>query len=273
MGCDWAKTVWFASPLGINFTTNGEESLNFNEWLTKIIIHEARDIVQLVVAICYEIWKVRNKRCFERIDMPNALSVCNSAIKAIHEFNSIDALLLRSVINPIPVPVSAVRWTSPIGNSFKMNVDPAGPNSDGKWGLAAVIRDTEGVVVAAKCWCILTLPDSDVAEGLALLKGLEFAKDMVFLKLIVESDSFNIITCINENQRQLSYLGSIVEDCKRFVSSFQRLEFCHARREANQAAHYLAKFALLSCTDFIWIEETPPCISAVVAFDLLPPLF
>jgi len=54
---------------------------------------------------------------------------------------------------------------------------------------------------------------------------------------------------------------------------FQRLEFCHVSREANQAAHYLAKFALLSCTDFMWIEETLSCISAVVGFDLLPPLF
>lgn len=136
MDCDWAKAVWFASPLGINFTTNGEETLNFNEWLTKIIIHEARDIVQLVVAICYEIWKVRNKGALKEL-ICLMLSVCNSAIKAIHELNSIDALLLCSVINPIPVPVSAVRWTPPIGNSFKMNVDAAGPNSDGKWGFSS----------------------------------------------------------------------------------------------------------------------------------------
>jgi hypothetical protein len=43
----------------------------------------------------------------------------------------------------------------------------------------------------------------------------------------------------------------------------------HVRREANQAAHYLAKYALKNL-DSIWVEETPPCISAVLAFDLLP---
>jgi len=40
-------------------------------------------------------------------------------------------------------------------------------------------------------------------------------------------------------------------------------------REANQAAHYLAKYALENL-DCIWVEETLSCISTVLAFDLLP---
>jgi len=43
----------------------------------------------------------------------------------------------------------------------------------------------------------------------------------------------------------------------------------HVRRVANQAAHYLAKFALSSNSDFVWVEETPSCISGVVSLDLL----
>jgi hypothetical protein len=81
--CEWVKTVWFATPLGINFSSNDEANLNFNEWISKVVINEDREVVQLVVAICYEIWRIRNKRCFEGIDMPYALSVCNSACKAI----------------------------------------------------------------------------------------------------------------------------------------------------------------------------------------------
>jgi hypothetical protein len=136
--------------------------------------------VQLVEAICYEICWVRNKRCFDGIDMPSALSVCNSALKAIQEFNSVDTMLVQAVMHPITVQISAVRWTPPVGNSFKLNVDVAGQNSDEKWGLATVIRYTEGMVVAEQCWCILALQESDVAEGLAVLKGLEFAKDIFF---------------------------------------------------------------------------------------------
>jgi len=39
------------------------------------------------------------------------------------------------------------------------------------------------------------------------------------------------------------------------------LNFLHVRREANQIAHYLGKYALHNL-DCIWMEETPPYISA-----------
>lgn len=41
-----------------------------------------------------------------------------------------------------------------------------------------MIRDADGFVAAAGCWYMPILPDSDVAEAMALLKGLQFAKDL-----------------------------------------------------------------------------------------------
>jgi hypothetical protein len=40
-------------------------------------------------------------------------------------------------------------------------VDDEGPINDGNWGLVAVIRDVVGCVVAAACWLLLVLPQSD----------------------------------------------------------------------------------------------------------------
>ncbi|RHN79415.1 hypothetical protein MtrunA17_Chr1g0177111 [Medicago truncatula] len=79
-------------------------------------------------------------------------------------------MLVQAVMHHIPVQISAVRWTPPVGNSFKLNVDVAGQNSDEKWELAAVIRYTEGMVVAVKCCCILASQESDMAEGLDCLR-------------------------------------------------------------------------------------------------------
>jgi len=259
MECELFKTVWFATPLGITFSSNDEVNFSFNEWVSKVVVNEDREVVQLVVAICYEIWRVRNKRCFEGIDIPCALSVCNSACKAIQDFNSAENMLW-SVIQPASVPISAVRWTTLITDFYKLNVDVAGPNAEGNWRLAGVIRGTNGMVVAARCWYTAVLPESNVVEGMALLKGMKFAKDMLFLNLNVEADSSNVITAINEAQPQHSYLGSIIEDSESFFSSFHSIDFCHICREVNQAAHYLTKFPILACTDFV-----------VVAFDLLPP--
>ncbi|MCI95504.1 hypothetical protein A2U01_0116802, partial [Trifolium medium] len=37
-----------------------------------------------------------------------------------------------------------MRWVPPISGHYKLNVDVAGPTEDGNWGLAAVVRDSNG---------------------------------------------------------------------------------------------------------------------------------
>jgi len=130
------------------------------------------------------------------------------------------------------------------------------------------VRDNEGVVVAASCWQIFSLLDSKVGEALAMRKGLEFAEDMYFLNLIAEFDASNVVQTLNTNQQYANSVGSIIEDCINFNVFFRSLSFLHVRREANQTAHYLTQYSLHNL-DCIFIEETPHCISGVLAFDLL----
>ena len=59
-----------------------------------------------------------------------------------------------------------------------------------------MVRDNECVVVGASSSQVFSLPDSEVAEALAIRKGLEFAKDMSFLNLIVESDASNVVLAL-----------------------------------------------------------------------------
>ena len=85
----------------------------------------------------------------------------------------------------------------PFSGFYKLNVDAPGPIEDDKWGIGVVVRDNEGVVVGASSWQVFSLPDSEVAEALAMRKGVEFAKDMSFLNLIVESDASNVVLALN----------------------------------------------------------------------------
>jgi ribonuclease HI len=164
------------------------------------------------------------------------------------------------------LPISDVHWTPLFSGFYKLNVDATGPIEGDKWGISVVVRDNEGVVVGASSWQVFSLPDSEAAEALAMWKGLEFAKDMSFLNLITESDASNVVLALNAHQQSPNYVGSIIRDCISFKGSFRSLNFSHIRREANQSAHYLAKYALKNL-DCVWIEETPPCISAVLTFD------
>lgn len=190
------------------------------------------------------------------------------AQRSIVNFKNASTVLVETLSGGPILPISDVHWTPPFSGFYKLNVDAAGPIEGDKWGIGVVVRDYEGVVVGASSWQVVSLPDSEVAEALAMQKGLEFAKDMSFLNLIVESDALNVVSALNAHQQSSNYVGSIIRDCIGFKGSFRSLNFLHIRREANQAAHYLAKYALKNL-DCIWVEETPPCISAVLAFDLL----
>jgi len=63
-------------------------------------------------------------------------------------------------------------------------------------------------------------------------------------------------------------MGSIVDDCRLLTCHFQNLQFVYIRREVNQTAHYLAKYAP-SHHKSVYIEDALNCIDVVLAFDLL----
>lgn len=73
-----------------------------------------------------------------------------------------------------------------------------------------------------------------------------------------------MITAIGDDVS--TYLETIVNECIKLSLSFNSISFAHVRRVANYAAHYLAKFALLSNSDLVWIEETPSFLMKLVSF-------
>ncbi|XP_045806836.1 uncharacterized protein LOC123899673 [Trifolium pratense] len=150
--------------------------------------------------------------------------------------------------------VSNIRGCHLTAGFYKLNVDSAGPSGQGKWGLATVIQDADGLVSAVGCWCLPILPYSNVAEA--------FEK--------AGSDNSNMIAALTNKQQVSAYWNTIVEDCIKLTFSLNSVSFTNVRRVANQTIHYLAKLDLSSSLGFIWIEETTSCIFEVVAFDLPP---
>jgi hypothetical protein len=59
--------------------------------------------------------------------------------------------------------------------------------------------------------------------------------------------------------------GEVLDDIKASFSHFSSADVLHAHRDANRAAHVLAKFALFQLLDNTWITEGPSFIQHVVA--------
>ncbi|KAK5840389.1 hypothetical protein PVK06_009288 [Gossypium arboreum] len=120
-----------------------------------------------------------------------------------------------------PKPRSMIKWMPPPQEWVKINVD-AGISVNKNHAVSGfIIRNDEGLIMGSGFkGHHLT---RSVVEALAFLHGLQFALEMGFTKVIIESDS--------------------------------RIQFI--AREGNRAAHAMAVEGLQNEADFLWVEDAP----------------
>jgi len=93
--------------------------------LEENIIDVDEDIIVHVLALCYEMWCARNKKCFEGIDVDVAATV-QKAQRSIVNFKSASTVLAETLSGGLIFPISDVHWTPPFNGFYKLNVDAAG---------------------------------------------------------------------------------------------------------------------------------------------------
>ena len=81
-------------------------------------------------------------------------------------------------------------------------------------------------------------------EALAAWRAVEFALEIGITKVIVEGDSETIVKELKEPTLSMALHGHLIQDVKCLSSSFVSLSFTHVRRQGNNAAHALAKWAI-----------------------------
>jgi len=86
-------------------------------------------------------------------------------------------------------------------------------------------------------------------------------KDLRLSKLIVETDYQELVALWNSRTSNrcaiipvLNQIQDLSQQCTHFV-------LAHVRREANMAAHYTTKFALLSSFECMWLHDIPNILS------------
>ncbi|KAL4284821.1 hypothetical protein GQ457_16G011460 [Hibiscus cannabinus] len=165
--------------------------------------------------------------------------------------------------NTVLLPVA---WEAPPVNVFKFNFDAA-YDSQGKRTMVGVIgRDNSGNIVASCVAPFSNVMDVLVAESLACLQAVRYAKDLGFRRVIFEGDSLTVVRKINEGMLERLVIAPIIYDIRVAAMDFESVSFTFARRDANRAAHTLARDYRSHQTSYFWIEEAPA--GATVAANL-----
>ncbi|KAM2405489.1 hypothetical protein ACFXTH_032702 [Malus domestica] len=141
---------------------------------------------------------------------------------------------------------------------------------DGMARLAAVLRDHNGLFVAARKWSI-GVPSVVFAEALAMLKGCELAAELGFRWIVAESDSLEVVSSLKGDIAQGSWeVFPILESILWLGSSFQGCHWSWVPRLANQSADHLTSRSNLKMCGITWVRRPPSSLVHILNKDGLP---
>lgn len=80
--------------------------------------------------------------------------------------------------------------------------------------------------------------------------------------VIIQTDCLNLISALESQSHGYdTEVGHVLTNCQFMLQGYPGVRVVHIKREANQAAHLLARSAVSIVEDTIWIENAPDCIA------------
>ncbi|KAM6562614.1 hypothetical protein CsatB_022612 [Cannabis sativa] len=214
-----------------------------------------KEDVEFFLYTTWFIWFNRNK-ALKGQPHDQAHAIINFAKSFLADYKS-SLVVSAPFACPIQPPAPAIR-SPPNSRSLKLNVDAASFSKEkGKAGFGGVIRNSEGLVVAA-----LTLPyigGGTVAtlEAKSLLTALRWCIDEHFLVHEIEIDCKTITDALNHHKEDISVFGDLISQIKEALSHLPAARISHVNRNANTFAEKLAHWASGLDEVAIWIGDDP----------------
>lgn len=105
-----------------------------------------------------------------------------------------------------------------------------------------------------------------MAEALALRFGLNLATSVGCAKVIVNSDSTDVIMAMQDGGNTSGSSVAILDNCFHMARDFTYVRYEHCHREANAVADELARICKFSSPSS-WFDEAPDAIIPLLVKD------
>uniref|UniRef100_A0A8I6Z480 RNase H type-1 domain-containing protein n=1 Tax=Hordeum vulgare subsp. vulgare TaxID=112509 RepID=A0A8I6Z480_HORVV len=263
--CPYAQAVWNDVKHYFNLHLGRQGFTSCKRWIFDFLAR-CDDLAATVRAVtCWHIWDARNKLHEENITQhPSSVAL---KIKAC--VNMIVEHLFISSTNHRREPSPTTSWVPPPVGRVMINVDAALFSHDRSMGAGVVMRDHSGSCITCYGTGVPNVILPELAEAIAIQRGLLFSLGEGFQKVILGSDCLTVIQRINSLSQDRSLCGPVIQDIKQLRGSFMSCSIFHVRREQNVAAHLLAR----SCNQLechVWRGVSPECIRETICMDIMP---
>ncbi|GMI91035.1 hypothetical protein like AT4G29090 [Hibiscus trionum] len=254
--CLFSQQLWHC--LGVTWPAV-VGSLTYFEWLSWLFKHTGGHSIELVIYTVWAIWHSRNKYIHEG-KISTVIGTTDFIRGCVIEYK--DTLGVCSG----PRVIEVVHWSPPLAGFFKINVDASCVPAEHKAFSGFLIRDENGQVMGSGILPQPTYISVLQAEAWAAKQGVEFAIELGFQCLILESDSRTLITKLQATMDDSSEIRIIIADIKSLVQQIPCCRFVFSPRSGNKSAHSLAAFGKEG-VEGLWIEDVPNQVLHVVEAD------
>ena len=146
-------------------------------------------------------------------------------------------------------------WQRPQEGYYKINVDATFNSKDEKGASGVIIRGADGTIVAASSKWYDSVPNVLTAEALACRDGAKMMKILNIRQGTMETGSR--VSFWRSRKHHRASILSIINEIQELVEGCSGFDIYHVKREANIAAHKVAKFATESNPECSWIHQLP----------------
>ncbi|KAL5738691.1 hypothetical protein ACOSP7_031452 [Xanthoceras sorbifolium] len=214
------------------------------------------------VALCVILWRIwychnstifLNKLLLVAVIVPWSLAFLEDFVK------------VGLLFSPASVGVRVQpRWEASFPGWFKINFDAAVDSVCKRAGMGVVICDWQCRVMASLSQSYPLLVSVEVAEAMAIHRGLQLAYEIGLSPVGFETDASSLVSFIVKKDPPLSDVGLVAADIIHLVSLLSISHISFVPSSYNGVAHRLAKFGL-SISDFlVWMEEVPLCVEDLI---------
>ncbi|XP_075654786.1 uncharacterized protein LOC142624952 [Castanea sativa] len=259
--CDWAKEVWSNSKAVFPFVI--ESSWSFIDVVWQLVNHRpiCSSLMEKLFSLYWEIWKDRNT-VRNRSRHCAGKTLVRSFASMVEEYRAANERVCA--LNPTKL----VKWHPLDPPRFKMNVDGAVFKDHRATGSGMVIRDSQGLVLAAMSKRIPTTLAALEIEAKSMEIAVHFAWEMGFREVYFETDSCSLKNILTGILVAFASIETIIESILAQMDKFRFTSFTHVKLDGNRPAHILAQFAKQVGDFVVWLEETPNLIEDACSQDV-----
>lgn len=207
--------------------------------------------------LCWRIWYRRNEKVWNN-KVCSVHHVLNSAGNYLFQWQTVRQ---KSDVNNATCFQGChgvICWSPPQLGWLKCNVDAATFSAQGKVSYGGVIRNFDGLFVAACCASVLGSVGARDAEALGVREILSWIKKRHLSCVVVEMDCIQVFKALTASYSCPNGYGLILDYCLALTKSIRDIEFSFVRRSANAAAHVTARVGGSLSGFEEWSHVPPP---------------